>query len=379
MENFLTPGVYRQDVFPQPELELKTGIPAFLGFADKNPSPPPGTDPVGEEPYRLTVWPHFENAFSGQAGFLAAAVRGFFENGGRECHVVALDSSLDLDDAWRKGLGMLEGVDQVDLVCAPDALAPYVESGDLETALLIQQMILQHCDDWGDRFAVLDALPGGVVTDILSQRAQLESANGALYGPWVRPVGQESPGQENPTPPCGHLAGIFARTDAQIGVWKAPANEVIEGIVDLETTWTDVDQAQLNPAGVNALRAFSGRGIRVWGARTLSDESAWTYINVRRLATTTGRWLEHRLGDAAFEPNDTRLWARIERESSAYLTDLHERGALRGNAPEEAFFVKCDAETNPPEVRDAGRVVTEIGLAPTVPGEFVIVRIVQAG
>jgi len=160
-------------------------------------------------------------------------------------------------------------------------------------------------------------------------------------------------------------------------VHKAPANEELEGVVDLAVHLTDADQAQLNPVGVNALRAFPGRGIRVWGARTLSRNAAWTYVNVRRLFLTATRWIELSLADAVFEPHDTRLWNRITRELTTYFEGLFRAGALRGRTAAEAFFVKCDGETNPPEVRETGRVVTVIGLAPAVPNEFVVVRIIH--
>jgi phage tail sheath protein FI len=140
---------------------------------------------------------------------------------------------------------------------------------------------------------------------------------------------------------------------------------------------TDALQAALNPIGVNAIRAFPGRGIRVWGARTLSSQAAWTYVSVRRIFLTAIRWIERNLGGVAFEPNDPQLWNRIGRELRVYFTALFRAGALQGRTPAEAFYVKCDAETNPPEVREAGRVVTEIGLAPASPNEFVVVRIIH--
>jgi len=159
-------------------------------------------------------------------------------------------------------------------------------------------------------------------------------------------------------------------------VHKAPANEVLHGVSDLVPDVSDADQAELNPIGVNCLRAFPGRGIRVWGARTLSREPAWTYISVRRLFLTVGRWIERNLTDVPFEPNDARLWSRIERELTTYFSELLRQGALKGNTAADAFYVKCNAETNPQEGRDAGKVVTEIGLAPSVPAEFIVVRII---
>jgi len=176
------------------------------------------------------------------------------------------------------------------------------------------------------------------------------------------------------------VAGIYARTDQHTGVHKAPANEALRGVIDLEIRLTAAQQEALNPAGsaggINCVRAFPGRGIRVWGARTLTDDPAWTYVNVRRLVLTVKRWLDRTMAGVVFEPNDLKLWIRIRREVTAFLRDLFQRGALRGNTPEQAFFVKCDAETNPPEVRALGRVVAEVGLAVQVPSEFVVARIV---
>jgi phage tail sheath protein FI len=140
---------------------------------------------------------------------------------------------------------------------------------------------------------------------------------------------------------------------------------------------TDAEQALLNPEGVNALRAFPGRGIRVWGARTLSGNAEWTYVSVRRLFLTAARWIELNLAGAAFEPHDTRLWNRITRELTSYFEGLFRAGALQGRTAAEAFFVQCDGTTNPPEARETGQVVTVIGLAPAAPNEFVVVRIVH--
>ena len=148
-------------------------------------------------------------------------------------------------------------------------------------------------------------------------------------------------------------------------------------MVDVDPLVEADAQAELNPEGVNVVRVFPGRGIRLWGARTLSRQDEWRYVNVRRLFLTLRRWLDRNMTFAAFEPNGPRLWIRIRRELTVYLTDLWLDGALAGSTPDEAFFVKCDAETNPPDGREAGQVVTEIGLAPSAPSEFIVVRIVQ--
>lgn len=363
MPTYRTPGVYREDVFLAPAAELRTGVPAFLGLAETG---------AVNTPHELTLWPQFGEEFGAPLsdGYLAYAVRGFFENGGQLCYVVRLDDALPPEESLREGLEVLAPLDTVDLVCAPDVMT------NAAWATVLQQMVLDHCQATGDRFAILDALPNVTVDQVLIQRQGLRGANGALYYPWVR-VLDRAAADGDFFPPCGHVAGVYARSDQRIGVHKAPANEVLEGVLDLAIDLTNDQQGRLNPEGVNCLRAFPGRGIRVWGARTLSDDPAWVYVNVRRLFLTAGRWIERNLAGAVFEPNDRRLWTRIVRELTAYFNDLFKRGALKGRTPQEAFYIKCDAEINPPEVREEGMVVTEIGLAPAAPSEFVVVRIIH--
>ncbi len=195
--------------------------------------------------------------------------------------------------------------------------------------------------------------------------------NAALYHPWVR----SSSTNGEFVPPCGHVAGVIARTDALGGVFKAPANAEIQGAIDLQAD-LDVDSlGLLNQAGVNCLRAFAARGIRIWGARTLSTAPEWRYLNVRRLVLTLLRWIDLNMAWAAFEPNVPALWARIERELNSYLGGLWRAGALQGEAVNEAFYVRCDAELNAAASREAGQVITEIGLAPTLPAEFIVVSV----
>lgn len=361
------PGLYREDVFPARRAALPTGVPAFLGYTAAG---------TAGEPVRLTLFSQFAAAFGAPVAgrYLAAAVEGFFLNGGRECLVVPLAAG-DAEDALAGGLAALASRQDLDLVCAPDLLAG---SPPASQVARMQSAILAHCDAQGDRFALLDALPGADLDSVIAQRNGLEGstgANGALYYPWVMLPGGAF------VPPCGHVAGVVARCDLRTGVHKAPANEEIDGVVDLEANLTDAGQARLNPEGINALRAFPGRGIRVWGARTLSrpigGNTAWTYINVRRLFLTAARWMEVNLAGTAFEPHDPRLWNRITRELTTWFEGLFRAGALKGRTAAEAFFVKCDGETNPPEVRDTGRVVTVIGLAPSLPNEFVVVRIIH--
>ncbi len=368
---YRAPGVYRQDVLPGPAVAFETGVPAFLGFVTQEPHDGQGK-PI--RPQTLALPTDFERLFGAPLadGYLAAAVRGFFDNGGQSCYVMALDGAAEPLIALRAGLEPLVAVEGIDLICAPDVARP--RSGQtpaLAEVLDLQNAVLGHCDVVGDRFAILDAMPAVGPEGVRGQRDGLVGTNGALYYPWVaRTSGTWMP-------PSGHVAGVYASTDRRVGVHHAPANVALEGVVDLEINVTAAQQGQLNPEGINCIRAFPGRGIRVWGARTLSRTPEWAYVNVRRLFLTVGRRLERTFTAVVVEPNDARLWARIERELASYFRTLLRAGALRGSTPDQAFYIKCDGETNPPAVRNTGAVVAEIGLAPTVPGEFIVVRIVH--
>ena len=377
------PGVYLEKRYRRPRRTFfSTGVPAFLGLV---PATAAGAKP--EDKVRMiSSWPHFEQHVATPAArqrmaaesYLAAAVRGFFENGGHWCYVVGLED--DTAQALNAGLEAISGLNTIDLVCAPDLVSPEVVKGKLETALDLQQLVVDHCQLMGDRFAILDACydlkasKADSNQQVWQQWGAIDGESGAIYYPWVKPRG--SGPNAKPVPPCGHVAGVYARTDRQRGVHKAPANEVLEGVADLERQLTSADQAELNPRGINCLRSFPGRGLRVWGARTLSSQTAWVYVNVRRLFLTAVRWIEWNMTGMVFEPNSPTLWARIERQLRTYFTDLFRKGALKGRRPEESFYIKCDAETNPPEIVERGQVVTEIGLAPTIPYEFVVVRLI---
>ena len=372
------PGIYLEEVVSRPPAELRTGVPAFLGFVHPDDPTVKNATPRFNTPRVVTLWPRVEQIFGPLPldGYLGYALRGFLQNGGSLCYVVGLDPSVDREAALLAGLKSLEPLDAVDLVCAPDVMLP-VPGGVVrpDQILRMQRALLEHCSRLADRFAILDAWPSSL-GGVLDQRRALQSSNAALYYPWIKiQDGPSTPG--GLVPPCGHVAGVYAESDREFGVHKAPANVALEGVLDLEDDLTDAQQAAL-PKGINCLRAFPGRGIRVWGAQTLSDDPDWTYVGVRRLFLTAARWIERNLADATFEPNDATLWARITRDLSAYFTGLLRQGALKGNTAQEAFYVKCDAETNPVSVRDAGLVVTEIGLAPVLPGELIRVHIVNS-
>jgi hypothetical protein len=341
---------------------------------------------LSEKPQRFTIWPQFEQTYGDLKpfGFLSYAVRGFFENGGSLCYVQIIcydgDSTNTAAKALEAGLASLAPYDDYDLVCAPDIMWPDGMTtpdppGQMDLTDL-QRAVLEHCEQLGDRMAILDSLRGADSHTVLAQRRTVCGTNGALYYPWVRVV--DGPPQTGRyVPPCGHMAGVIARCDQRVGVHKAPANEVLEGVLELETVLSDEEQGPLNEENVNCFRAFPRRGLRVWGARTLSGSSIWRYINERRVILTAIRWIDRNLADVPFEPHTPLLWGRIVRELTAYFSNLARLGALSAPPDGEAFYVKCDAETNPQEVREAGMIVTEIGLRPGAPAEFIVLRILH--
>ncbi len=284
--------------------------------------------------------------------------------------------------AKREGLGALEALDDVTMVAVPDLMSSFLRGDmDLDGVKAVQTAVINHCERMKYRFAILDAPPGmspQEIGDWRQKQAGYDTKFGALYYPWVAaPNPLSASGSSMLIPPSGHLAGIYARTDSERGVHKAPANEVVRGAVGLEINVTKGEQDGLNPIGVNCIRAFPGRGIRVWGARTLSSDPSWRYINVRRLFNFVEASIEAGTQWVVFEPNDQDLWARVRRDVSAFLRLVWRSGALFGTTPEQAFYVKCDEELNPPEVRDAGQLIIEVGMSPVKPAEFVIFRISQ--
>ncbi len=284
------------------------------------------------------------------------------------------------DPAHRSGMGGLEAIDEVTMLCVPDLMAAYQRGViDLEGVKAVQLGMIAHCELMGDRVAILDPPPGLNAQQIKEWRVEqagYDSKYATLYWPWVKVLDPAS-GQNVFVPPSGHMAGIWGRNDDTRGVHKAPANEVIRGAITIETNITRPEHDQLNPVGINCIRAFPGRGIRVWGARTLSSDPAWRYVNVRRLFNYLEESILGGTDWVVFEPNDQALWSKIRRTIASFLVNEWRKGALFGSTPDEAFYVKCDGETNPAEGIDAGQVVCEIGVAPVKPAEFVIFRMAQ--
>lgn len=394
------PGVAVEQFSPPPALDFRTGVAGFLGSALAVGNPPARLpDPLqpgpGDPQQPFTSWHDFVAAFRGDRGWLADrwvpdellwnAVQGFFQNGGTRCWVVFYDLRLgDVRAALEAAVARLAGIDDVDLVCAPSLMARP------DDALALQQQLIRSFeltdgrprrDDW---FLLLDppAATGELSTWLAALRATPinHPENIAVYYPWVQLGGDSEPPPLPPgvqpaqrVPPSGHIAGIFARTDQNVGVSKAPANEPIEGIVDVD----DVDDVE----GANPLRAFPGRGIRVWGARTLdlgAAAGANQFVNVRRLVLTLERWLVRALDWVVFEANDFRLWVRVNRELNAKLGELFLQGVFAGATPSEAFSVKCDADNNPDDVRASGKLQIDIQIAPVVPKEFIQIRLVRS-
>jgi phage tail sheath protein FI len=284
------------------------------------------------------------------------------------------------DSSDRTGFGGLEAIDEVTMLCVPDLTAA-LERGmiDMEGFKAVQLAMIAHCELMADRVAILDpppALNAQQIKDWRVNDAGYDSKYATLYYPRLK-VMDPTRGKAIFIPPSGHIAGIWARNDDTRGVHKAPANEVIRGAISLELNITKGEHDQLNPIAVNCVRTFPGQGIRVWGARTLSSDPEWRYLNVRRLFNFVEESILSGTNWVVFEPNDSKLWDSVRRTVTMFLRRVWRDGALFGRTPAEAFFVKCDEENNPPENRDAGILTVEIGIAPVKPAEFVVFRISQ--
>lgn len=243
----------------------------------------------------------------------------------------------------------------------------------------VREALIEHCEQMKDRFAIVDPPPGLDPQGAMAWREGLDSKFAAVYYPWLLTSDPSGPtGATIWVPPSGHLAGIYAATDLATGPHRAPANTAIPGLLALAWDLTEAEVGRLNPLGLNALRLVPGAGARVWGARTLSSDASWRYVPVRRLMIMIERAIVEATPWAVFEPHTVKLRFQIVNTISTFLQDLWRGGALAGTTPEEAFFVKCDDETNPADTVDAGMIVTEVGVAPVHPAEFVIVRVERA-
>jgi phage tail sheath protein FI len=296
------------------------------------------------------------------------SVRLFFLNGGRRAHVVRTN------DVEGSGLPSLASVDFVNLVCVPGT-AGMTAAG----AAAMVGSVAGFCEEQR-AFYVVD--PPGSLTpaDITAWKDDLEpTANAAVYAPGVQVDDPANPGQLRDVPPSGAVAGVIARTDIERGVWATPAGltaGAVQGVRGVTATLTESDSERLNTAGICALRNVPGRGLRVWGARTLAAAEApeWKYVSVRRLFLFVEESLGRGTQWAVFEPNDERLWQTIRTSIENFLLDLFQSGALVGRTPQDAYFVRCDRMTMTQDDIDNGRLVCVVGIAPVRPAEFVEFR-----
>jgi hypothetical protein len=272
---------------------------------------------------------------------------------------------IDGGSGNRTGIQALEDIEEISLVAAPGMWSSTVNSS-----------IIQHCEQLRYRFAVIDARDGLPIQGIRDFRDSYDTKYAALYYPWIE-VRDPSVHRNVIAPPSLHMLGLYARVDVNRGVHKAPANEVIGAITRISQDVNQREQDMLNPKGINALRFFPGRGNRVWGARTLSSDGSWKYINVRRIFIYVEASIDRGTQWVVFEPNDEPLWARVRATITNFLTSTWRSGMLQGSTPEEAFFVKVDRTTMTQDDIDNGRLICLIGIAPVKPAEFVIFRIQQ--
>ncbi|MFJ9605784.1 phage tail sheath family protein [Kitasatospora sp. NPDC101176] len=282
--------------------------------------------------------------------------------------------------ATRTGIAGLEAVDEITMLVVPDLMSCHRRGLlDQDGVKAVQLAMMAHCELMGDRVAVLDA-PQGLnaqqVRDWRVDTAGYDSKYAALYWPWLNVLDPVS-GKPALLPPGGHVAGVWARSDDTRGVHKAPANEVVRGALSLELALTRGEHDRLNPLGVNCIRAFPGQGIRIWGARTLSSDPEWRYLNVRRLFNFIEKSILQGTSWVVFEPNDPKLWDSVKRTITMFLRGVWRDGALYGTTADSAFYVKCDEENNPSDSRDQGVLTVEVGVSAVKPAEFVVFRISQ--
>ena len=320
-----------------------------------------------------------------------AAVNGFYDNGGGKAYVYLMGTGdLDASASARTRRTSSGCTPSTTAMTSPSTWRPALQP-------VHQKEVLEHCEVRKDRFAVLD---GPIVSQGDMDIPASNKGFGAMYVPWVKItkpswfVGSaqepevtgmmrrkliKTSKNEMYVAPSGHVAGVFARVDGERGVHKAPANELLLGITGLSQNINRLEQGQYNDRGINVVRIFKDRGIRVWGARTLATKSdpQWRYVNVRRLFIMIEQSIMQGMQWAVFEPNDEFLWGKLTRDVRAYLLRVWRAGALFGRTPEEAFYVKCDSETNPRYLIDAGQVNVQIGICPVKPAEFVVFSIGQ--
>ena len=359
---YFRPGVYIEEVevgsWTSPQLRrpyepprpLKPGLPAkwlaehsiaaFVGRSARQDV---------SEPSYVTSWDAYRRRFwDGEPAHLPRAVEGFFQNGGTGCWIIPTD---DLDEVAT----MLARIEDVSTVCMPDL------QGDDESAHIARLSLIAHCETMGDRITIIDPPRGLSAQQVRDWRTTrgYDSKFAALYYPWLRII--DHTGIVS-VPPCGHVAGAYARSDLLRGPHRQAANLELRGVIGLEEDLMKTEQELLHPWGVNCLVSMAS-GIRVWGARTMSSDPAWWQLNRRRLMNFVGRNIVAGTSWVIFEDSyDKGLFERIESALDEFLGLLWRAGALEGETPAEAYSVRCDDAANPPESRDANQIVAECGI-----------------
>jgi len=350
--SFRKPGVYVEElqIGPKPIEGISTSTAAFFGETQ--------TGPI--VPTLVTSWAQFQQIFGGYFGadkYLPFAVEGFFANGGQKCYIGRV-----INGDYAGALAKTEQIDDISLLYSPNAQA----------IAGLADLIIDHCERLRTRFAIFDSLKGQEPTCITKPR---ETSCAALYYPWV--YVRQNANTKIVVPPGGHIAGVYVRVDNQWGVNKAPANQEIKCVTGLERSISNLQQETLNPRGINCIRTVAGRGILVWGARTLSSDQEYKYINVRRLLIFLEQSIKMGTAWAAFEPNNQTTWAKVKLQVEEFLMQAWKDGKLQGATPEEAYFVKCDRSTMTQSDLDAGRLIMLVGVAPVKPAECMIFRVSQ--
>jgi uncharacterized protein len=277
----------------------------------------------------------------------------------------------------KNGLLAFDGVEDISIVAAPGYTHGYADSGDpFDRVIGIQNAVINHCEKMRYRIAVLDTPSDFLPTQALNYRNLRSSKYAAIYYPWVTVANPLGEGRID-LPPSGFMAGIYARNDIEHAVFKAPANEVVRSAIDFQLRLNKAHQELLNPQGVNCLRYFPGHGFLVWGARTISDDPEWKYVNIRRYFAYLERTIDRGTQWVVFEPNSPQLWDNVRRTVEDFLFNEWKMGALLGDKPEQAYFVRCDRSTMTQNDLDNGRLICLIGVAVVKPAEFVIFRIGQ--
>ena len=285
------------------------------------------------------------------------------------------EGEAEQDSTLKTGLKAFEDIEDISIIAAPGSTFG-LENGYRSNASTIVNLLISHASRMRYRIAVLDSGDGQSIAQVRAMRAKIDSTYAALYYPWVR-VLDPITRSEIYLPPSGFIAGIYARNDVNRAVYKAPANEVVNLAIGFEQLLNKSQQDVLNPEGVNCFRFFEGRGFRVWGARTISSDPEWKYVNLRRYFAYLERSIDKGTQWAVFEPNGEALWANVRRTVEDFLLNEWMSGALLGDKPEKAYFVKCDRSTMTQNDLDNGRLICLIGVAPLRPAEFVIFRIGQ--